>query len=176
MRTALIFGYVANLLLSGVALWLSPDRVAIHFGSGGEPNGWAPSYVNALIMGGVNTLLFLALFFTPRLIAGMPVRWISLPHKDYWLNDENRPATVALLSEQQYRFGTAMFAFLFLVGGLTLAANLSTPVRLREDIFWWAFGLIMTYTAYWTIRLMWKFRLPKEARSEQAREQKETKR
>lgn len=164
MRNMFIFSFVANLILTAATLLLSPARVAIHFGLGGDPNGWAPAYVNALVMSGINTLLFLALFFSPKLIAKMPARWINLPNRDYWLREDNRRVTESLLTEQQYQFGTALFIFLFLIGVLALQANLSTPIRLREDLFLWVFGLFMAYVAYWTVHLMRMFRIPQGAR------------
>jgi hypothetical protein len=65
MRTAFILSFLANLVLAVAALVLSPATVAIHFGYGGEPDGWAPAYVSALIMVGANGVLFLALYFIP---------------------------------------------------------------------------------------------------------------
>ncbi len=161
MRTAFILSFVANLILTVVSLALGPSRVAIHFGLGGTPNGWAPSHVNALIMAGMNALVFLSLFFSPRLIRTASARWINIPNKEYWLKEKNRSTAESLLSGQMFQFGTVLFAFLFLVGVLALQANLSTPVRFREDIFWWPFGLFMAYVAYWTVNLLRLFRIPK---------------
>ena len=160
MRTAFILSYVANLILTLVSLTLCPSRVAIHFGLGGTPNGWAPAHVNALIMTGMDTLIFLSLFFSPKLIRSTSAKWINIPNKDYWLKDENRSTAESLLSGQMFQIGTVMFAFMFMVNLLALQANLSTPVRLREDLFWWAFGLFMAYVGYWTINILRLFRIP----------------
>ncbi len=161
MRTAFILSFVANLILTVVSLVLGPSRVAIHFGLGGAPNGWAPAYVNALIMAGMNAIVFVSLFFSPRLIRTASARWINIPNKEYWLKEENRNRAESVLSGQMCRFGTVLFAYLFMVGVLALQANLSTPVRLREDLFWWPFGLFMAYVAYWTVNLLRSFRIPK---------------
>jgi hypothetical protein len=160
MRIAFLVSFAANLMLAAVSPLIAPGTIAIHFGRGGEPNGWAPAYVNALIMAGVNVLLFLVTVFSPRLIRMTPARWINLPHKEYWLKDENRGRAEALLSWQLLGFGTAMFAFLFVLGVLMLDANLSNPVRLHEGPFWWAFGLLMAYTVYWSIHCMRVFQIP----------------
>ena len=61
MRTAFIALFLANVTLSLVSLAILPDRVAIHFGSGGAPNGWASNLTHTLLMLGVDTLVFGAL-------------------------------------------------------------------------------------------------------------------
>ncbi len=53
-----------------------------------------------------------------------------------------------------------LFSQLVTIAVLSLQANLSTPVRLREDLFWWTFGLFMAFTVCWTIRLMTRFKVP----------------
>lgn len=60
-----------------------------------------------------------------------------------------------------FQFGTVLFAFMFIGGLLTLLANLYTPVRFRENIFWWPFGLFMAYEAYWIVNPLRLFRIPK---------------
>lgn len=160
MRAAFILSFVANLVLTVISLFLMPATAAVHFGSGGKPNGWAPSYVHALIMTGLDAFLFVTLFFSPIFLRRTPARWINLPNKDYWLKDENRSRAEALLAGQLWLFGAVLFAFLFLAGVLALDANLSTPVRFREELFWWPFGLFMAYTAYWTFTLSRIFRIP----------------
>ncbi|OEU65502.1 MAG: hypothetical protein BA863_08060 [Desulfovibrio sp. S3730MH75] len=162
MRTTFILCFVCNLILAIVSVFVSPSNVAIHFGLGGQSDGWAPAYVSALIMTGVNTLLFLSLLFSPQLIRKTPAKWINFPNKDYWLKDENRSKTESLLSGQIFLFGTVTFVFMFIVGLLALQANLSDPIRFREDIFWWPFGLFMMYTVFWTINIMKTFRIPKQ--------------
>lgn len=162
MRTAFIVSFVVNLILTVIALVSCSSIVAIHFGAGGEPNGWAPAYVNALIMSGVNVLIFVSFFFTPYLIHITPPRWINLPNKQYWLKEENRGKMESILASQLYQFGTLTFILMFIVGLLALQANLSTPVRFREDLFWWPFGLYMAYSVYWTVKIILAFRIPKE--------------
>jgi len=162
MRTVFILAFAANLVLAVISLVLSPSTVAIHFGFGGEPDGWAPAYVSALIIAGANGLLFLLLYFVPHLLRKTPARWINLPNKAYWLKEENKQRMVLLLSGMLFRFGTATFVFMFVVGLLSLQANLSDPVRLREDIFWWPLGMYMAYAVYWAVKIMRVFRVPRE--------------
>jgi hypothetical protein len=160
MRAAFVLSFVANLLLTAVALVTGPSRMATQFGSGGEPGSWAPAWINALIMTAVNVLLFLSLHYSPRLIRVLPARWINLPNRDYWLSEANRGRAETMLCSRLRLFGTVTFVFLFMVGLLALQANLSEPVRFREDLFWWPFGLYLVFTAGWTVNVFRAFRLP----------------
>lgn len=160
MKTAFILTFIANLLLLAVSYAISPERVAIHFGSGGSPDNWAPSHVNALILAGVHTLVFASLFFSTKLMRIFPRKYINIPNKTYWIRDENWSKAESILTKAMYSFGTAIFVFMFILGLLALQANLSTPVMFREDLFWWPFGIFMVFTVCWTIRLMTRFKVP----------------
>jgi len=161
MRKLFIISFIANLVLTVVVMFMAPTNMAVHFGAGGEPNGWSTPGMNALVMTGVEVMLFAIFFFVSRLLRITPDRWISLPNKDYWLKDENRGRMEAILSDELHKYGALMFVFMFVVGLLTLQANLSDPVQLREDLFWPPFICIMAYSLYWTVRMFWIFRVPK---------------
>jgi len=160
MRTAFILSFVANLAVCVVSYVACPEEVAIHFGSGGEPDNWAPAWINALLIGGVNVLLFASIYFSPHLMRVLPRGLVNLPNRDYCMKDENWPKAEALLSTWMYLFGTVMMAFMLIVGLLALDANLSEPVRFREEIFWWPFGLFMAFTVGWSLLMFRVFRIP----------------
>ena len=161
MRSLMTIGLVANLVLAAVSLILAPGTVAVHFGAGGEPDGWGSANANALFMAGINLLLFGMFYFMPRLVRVTPQRWVNLPNKDYWFREENKARMMSALTAYLDEFGFVMFAFLFLVGLLAMQANLSQPVHLREDLMWWALGLLLVYTAWWLTRFMRAFRIPR---------------
>jgi hypothetical protein len=123
-------------------------------------NGWAPSYVSALIFLGTNTFLFFFIYFTPRVIVRLPTKWINLPNKEHWLCSENKALTAEMISALMWEFGTALFLFLFVVELLAIQANLSHPVKLDEKLFLSALTLFILYTAHWCIKLFRAFRLP----------------
>ncbi|MBM4152298.1 MAG: hypothetical protein FJ220_02090 [Kiritimatiellaceae bacterium] len=161
MKTALWISFALNIVLALVSFLVSPGEVAIHFSTNGKPDDWAPSYVNTLITLGMNLILFVSFYLVPQLIHKTSARWISLPNKTYWLSPEHRARTNALVTQQMQQYGTFTFLFMLIVGLLALQANLSDPVRFREDLFWPPFGIYMAYTIFWTVRLCWIFRLPK---------------
>jgi uncharacterized membrane protein len=162
MKMAFILTFAANLGLLAVSYAISPERVAIHFSFGGNPDNWAPSHINALLMAGVHTLVFVSLYFSTKLTRIFPKKYINIPNKSYWIRDENWSKAESILTKEMYIFGTSIFIFMFIVGLLALQANLSTPVKFREDLFWWPFGIFIAFTIYWIIRLMARFRIPKE--------------
>lgn len=160
MRIIFLVVFAANALLWLVSLAVLPDQVAVHFGRGGVPDSWASKEWNALVFVLLETPLFLLFWFAPALPLGIPPRFVSVPNKDYWLRDENRPAFKRTFQRLMDRFGTAFFLFFFCIGVLTLQANLSQPVRLNERGFFLALVLFLGYTAVWTIGLFRAFRVP----------------
>jgi uncharacterized membrane protein len=158
MRSAMILAFAANLLLVVVYFTVLPDRVAIHFGSGGVPDQWASSHFNAILMTIMNIIVFVPLFFFSKLLCFLPKEYVSIPNKKFWIQEKNWRLAVSILDHEMKSFGTAVFVFLFVLGGFALEANLATPVRLREELFWWPFGLFLGYTGYWTWRLILRFK------------------
>lgn len=160
MRIAFLLSFAANVALDLMSLAILPARVAIHFGSGGLPNGWASNAFNTLALLGLHGFLFCAFVFTPRLIFAVPARWVNLPNKSYWLAPENRRRTAALLDSQMAQFGTALLLFLFAVGLLALRANRSISVRLNERAFLLFLSLFLVFTIAWCVAFYRRFRLP----------------
>ncbi len=162
MRAGFILVFIANVVLSLISLVLLPSRVAIHFGQSGMANGWAPSYVNTLIFLGTNTFLFFSIYFTPGLIFRFPAKWINLPNKEYWLCSENKARTAEMISALMWKFGIALFLFLFVAELLVIQANLSRPLKLDEKLFLSALILFILYAVYWCIKIFRAFRLPRK--------------
>lgn len=162
MRAALVLSFLSNLILSLVSLSILPDRIAIHFGPGGAPNGWASNLTNTLIMLCMQILVFCALYFAPKLLERVPSKWISLPNRDFWLMPQHRSKAVEKFSHYMWQFGTALFLFMLFVGLLTFRANLSDPIGLDESLFLTGLAIFLAYTLYWTVVLLRSFRVPKE--------------
>jgi len=152
--------FVANLALMLVSLLMLPDQVAIHFGAGGRPDGWASKWTHVLLFVLIELPLFALFMLSGRLTLGVPAKWLSLPHKDYWLKPENRAELQARFGALMQEFGCALFGFLLVVGLLTLDANLSEPVRLDENLFLAAFAAYMLYVLYWLVKLVRRLKPP----------------
>jgi len=165
MRTLFFVVFAANVLLMLVSLVILPDQVAIHFGRGGCPDGWASKEMNAIVFLVLETPMFLLLWFGPSLPLGVTKRFVSLPNKGYWLREENLPAFKGKLKHLMAQFGAAFFLFFFFTGLLTVQANLSEPVRLNEKAFVPIVFMFLGYTVVWTIGLFRSFRVPGEGDS-----------
>lgn len=160
MRRLMISAFVANLVLMLVSLLMLPDQVAIHFRGNGVPDAWASKWANALIFMVIQIPLFALCMSVGRLTLNIPARWLSLPNKDYWLKPENRVELEARFSTLMEEFGFALFVFLFIVGLLTLDANLSDPVRLNEPLFLVFFAGFMLYVPYWLVKVFRRLKVP----------------
>jgi len=114
----LFFAYVAS------SYGELPARVASHFDILGRPNGWMSRETCVGFTVGLG-------IFMPALVVGamagadrIPVSFINLPHRDYWLAPERRRETSSLLL--LYALWFACLNVLFVTGlhGLIVQANL----------------------------------------------------
>lgn len=154
MHRLLISLFVANLALLLVSVLMLPDQVAMHFAAGGAPDAWGSKWLHALLLLLIEVPLFALFASAGRLTAAVPARWLSLPHKDYWLRPENRAELEARFGALMQEFGCALFGLLLVVALLVLDANLREPVRLNEPLFLAAFVAFMLYTLYWLVKLV----------------------
>ena len=154
MRTILILIFLANVILTLVSLLVLPPEVAVHFGRNGIPDSWASNECNALMFLGIDVLLLIVFLAGPSLSPGLSPKWLSLPNKSYWLQEENRDMIQKKLALLMMEFGSACFTFLLLVKVLALEAKLADPVRLNEGIFILIVIAFMLYTGYWCVALV----------------------
>jgi uncharacterized membrane protein len=142
---------------------LLPERVAIHFGSGGIPNSWAGSEVNLVIS--IFLYAFLAGIFLaiPSSLNKMPLHLISLPNREYWLAEERKESTIKQMAGLFHLFGTALIIFFLIIGHLVFRANMSSPVAFNEDIAWGMAVCLFIFTVIWLFVLVRRFRLPNTA-------------
>ncbi len=159
-RTALIATGILGIALSLYYFTQLPERVAIHFGGGGVPDSWASSGVNLAISIFLYAFLVIMFIGIPSTLKNIPLRFISLPNKEYWLTEERKESTIKLFSGFFSLFGTALIIFFLILGHLVFMANMSDPVALNESVVWISMGCILTFTIVWLIMLLRKFRLP----------------
>lgn len=150
---------LANLLLAAAMPLLLPERVAIHFGTRGVPDGWAPVGVEATL----SALVTLVLYGALRSGAWLTGRWpalSNLPNKDWWLAPERRELALDMLRMRLHTFGAVLLFLLLGLGLLTVVANLSRPVRLPMIPFGLLLGGFLAYTLYWVAEYLRAFRRP----------------
>jgi serine/threonine-protein kinase len=128
-------------------VWVSsgnlPERVATHFGSSGEANGWEThaGYVRfTLIFGAAIPLFVFGIFSLVRVGDGA---LMNIPRKDYWLAPERRRETFAFVQRQGIRMARLLIAFFALIHHLVLMANARMPANLPLANALWAGGALI---------------------------------
>ena len=148
-------------IVFNLASWLFlPDGVATHFGRGGQPDGWMSKGTHVVMLTGLMIVIYLPFALSPKLLDGVPAKYVSLPNREYWLADENRPEAVRRMAVLMFEFGAATGLLMLAVSILTAAANLSDPVALDEGLTWTLFIAYLAYTAWWVVRIFKAFRVP----------------
>lgn len=160
MRYLFWVSFFLNIAMTGITYIAGPERVAIHFGTKGQPDNWTSAGVYVLIMTGLHLLLFATFYFTPYLTRITSPAWISLPNKEYWLSPKNRPLMEIKINALMMQYGAVTLMFMFVLGAMVLQANLSEPVRLRSELFLCFLGGYLAYTVYWCIQFFIQFRIP----------------
>ena len=141
-----------------------PARVATHFGANGQPNGWMSrdhhtvgQVAISLFTGG---LFFALTLYLPR----VPVRFVNVPHRDYWLAPQHRAKTFAWLASMLCWLGALLQGFLAFIFHEVWRANLLTPPALRLNSLWLQLSLFII-TVGLVITLLFRFRRPTGGRS-----------
>ena len=160
-RTVLNVVFLLVVLFNLFSYFILPDNVAIHFGGSGAPDSWMSKGAHILIFMVLMAVLYGSFALAPRLLDGVPAKYISLPNRDFWLLDENRPEAIRRMESIMYNFGIATGLLMLGVLILLIAANLSDPVRLDGGIFLVMFISYIAYTAWWLVRVFTAFRIPK---------------
>ena len=159
-RNVLNTVFLLVLLFNIFSYFILPENVAIHFGRGGEPDGWSSRGIYLLIMNGVLAIIYVSFYLSPKILDVVPAKYISLPNSEYWLNDENRQEAVRRLTGMMDSFGAVTVLLMLAVSILTVMANRSDPVMLNDGITWILFILYMIYTVWWSVRLLIAFKVP----------------
>lgn len=158
---------VLLLILAGAAVFQVlvsaglPPVVASHFGAGGNADGFMAreAYVRLMLLFTVGL---------PLLIAGalglgrfLPVAWINLPHRDYWLAPERIEQTRRYLARHGTVFAAFLAVFLCFVNWLVVEANRAQPARLDEPPFIAGLVVFTGVTLAWSAMFLLHFRKPR---------------
>ena len=130
---------------------LLPERVASHFGGGGEANGWMNRSADLAFLGGLGVGLPL-FFIVLSLVTGLvPARFVNLPHREYWLSPERLAQTRAYISRQMIWMSCLMILFLAGIHYLTILANRTTPPHLPMGLLLALTGGFLSGVAAWSV-------------------------
>ena len=139
-------GFAAYVWFSAAQL---PERVATHFGVGGEPNGWMTraGHVRFTLVAGVAIPAFVLGVFA--LVRYCGDAGLNIPHKAYWLAPERRQETIAFIQRQGVWFAAVMIVFLAGLHRSIVAANVRSPVSLPPGEVGWVAGGLIASSLIW---------------------------
>lgn len=148
-----VFGILVLVGLMQITYYapLLPDLVASHFGYQGLANGWMSRA--AFIIMHLAMIIFLVLMRMLSIDFRLPqsAKYISLPHKDYWLTDDRREQTEAYIGRSFVRLSTVVLIFILVLMQLVFMANLIVPPRINEQAVWLLLILFMLYMLIWVV-------------------------
>ncbi|MDO5534137.1 MAG: hypothetical protein Q4F65_05750 [Propionibacteriaceae bacterium] len=102
-------GYAALLVWQGFVL---PEAVPGHIGPDGGVTRWG-SRTEHLIVGTVLGAVMVAAFALPAVfIHRIDAAFLNVPHKEYWLRPEHRPAAQRMLADDMGWMGAATLVFI----------------------------------------------------------------
>lgn len=156
--------FLVFVVLCGVAVYqvahyypLLPERVASHFGAGGEADGWSTKRDFAIFYALILVILAGSFLGSVLLVRYLPPSLINLPNKDYWLAPERKEETLRVVADTLFRMGNVTLVFLLYVMQITIRANLNPPAALGSGI-WGALGVYLVVLTAMTIGLVRRFR------------------
>ena len=156
--------FLAMLAVAGMFVVASsselPERVASHFGSSGAADSFMSrrGYVTFMLVFVVGLPLIMTGIMT--LVFRSATTSLNIPHREYWLAPERRPATIAFLINHNMRFGACLAAFLSYMHWLVVQANLQQPPELSNSAIYTGLALFVITIMAWTAWLLRAFRKP----------------
>ncbi|MBI5785759.1 MAG: hypothetical protein HZA64_09895 [Rhodocyclales bacterium] len=141
--------------VSGASL---PPIVAAHFSAGGAGNGFMPrdAYLGTMVALVVGLPLLIGML--AALASRLPVRFISLPDRDYWLAPERSEETRAFLRRHGSYFAVVLAVVLCFIHGLVVAGNGQSPARFPETSLYAGAAAFVFVLAAWTRAFLAHFR------------------
>src|SRR5512141_1551506 len=135
-----------------------PPVVASHFVVGGAANGFMPRSGYLLFTIILLAGLPLLIVFLSSLSTFLPVRFINLPNREYWLAPERQDETLSYLREQGSHFGVMLIVFLCFVHWLVIRANSHNPPLFPESLFLIGMAVFLIGLVVWLGRFVAHFR------------------
>lgn len=137
-----------------------PPTVASHFAAGGAANGFMPRAVYVKFMLGLVVALPLLMSVLMGITGRIPVRYINLPNRDYWLAPARVDETLAYLRGQGGTMGVLLCTFLCFVHWLVVRANGLTPAQFPETQLFVGVAVFALALVLWIGRFVRHFARP----------------
>ncbi len=137
---------------------LLPDIVGSHFDAAGKANGSSSKlgyFITYLV-----SLAITSSFTLFLILKLLPTSAINLPHREYWLSDEQREQTLSFFNVHMSWFGVATMGLMIAIFHLTFLANLNPIKNLDSGITWALLGAFFAFIAWWIVVLLRRFPAP----------------
>jgi len=142
-------------IVTGDAL---PPVVASHFVAGGAANGFMPRSTYLRFMVALVICLPLLIALLASITSLLPVRFINLPNREYWLAPERQADSLSYLRKHSSRFGVLLVIFLCFVHWLVVQANSQSPAQFPESMFFPGMAAFLVGLVIWLGALVVHFR------------------
>ncbi len=133
-----------------------PNVVASHFGAAGVPDAFSSKEQFFLIFFGTVVFTVGSLLLSVLLMHRIPPRYLNLPHKEYWLDDNRLPEARRRMAAAMWSFSAATMVLCAFVLELVIAANLEQR-NLSGPAIWIALGCYTVFTLVWVVKLLVSF-------------------
>jgi uncharacterized membrane protein len=113
-----------------------PDRIAAHFGAGGNADGWNDTRAFMITYGIIEAMIVVMSLFVAGLIERAPSSAVNIPNREYWLAGDRRRGTIDYITEQFLWLECLTLAFLVAVAQIIFKLNLRGAVPSLPRDFW----------------------------------------
>lgn len=113
-----------------------PDRIAVHFGPDGGPNGWSGTRAFMVTYGAVEAMIVVMALLMARILERAPASAVNIPNREYWLAGEWRRDTLSYITEQFLWLECLTLAFLVAVAQTIFKVNLRSAMPSLPQDFW----------------------------------------
>ena len=153
--------FVLLVALLGIQLTVAypdlPERVATHFNTSGEADGWSSKATFTWMHIGLVALMVLTFPGISALLSRIPDAMINLPNKEYWLAPERREATLGHVGDQLMWMGNATLFLMLYIFRQTIQANLNPESAAMGKGALVVVLLYVAGTMVWSIALIVRF-------------------
>ena len=163
MRFAAIFILLISVIAAaGQLYWLNenlPDIVPTHFDAAGVPDAWSSRSETVAVTAVIHGVLLVPMCGIALFLPAMPSSLINIPHREYWLADARKPATIR---QMQSVLMLVTSASLWLLIGIMYMSSLVAH-EVRDSIspeLWILVGLFVAFCVGIVIYSSMYFRKP----------------
>lgn len=134
-----------------------PDRIAVHFGPGGGPNGWSGTGSFMIAYGAVEAMIVVMALFMARILERAPANAVNIPNRHYWLADERKGEALRYITEQFLWLECLTLAFLVAVAQIIFKVNLRGGVPVLPQDFWVTLVAFVGGVGWMCLRIVKRF-------------------